>query len=183
MKPDPIDDSALLHGGTYDPVKAREYYLRTRHLKGRRRAQARPPGPGRRPAVAQVKPKQSSAARRAAIEAEKAHLEKRLKRLKEVLRELVDAAKKRSGVDESKDTPKDKADRNAQRKKNRPLTAAQKRKKAKADKERYDKEHKDSPKSEIQQLRQQIQDIEERIRAAMAEAGKKRPNKTASKGR
>lgn len=181
-----IDDSALFHRADYDPAKAREYYLRTRKLKGRQPGVQRSPGPGRSPAVAPTKPRRrSSAARRAEIEAQRKQLEKRLDRLKEVLRELVEAAKKRSGVDESKDTPQDKATRNEQRKKEKPLTATEKRKKAKADKERREKENKPTSEKDLADLQAQIQDIRKKIQAALEDARKKaaKPSKTASKGR
>lgn len=181
-----IDDSALIHGGTYDPAKAREYYLRTRHLKGRRRGAARP-SPSRPIRANQIGPHaNSSKARAAEIEAQRAALEKRLDRLREVLRELVDAAKKRSGVDESKDTPKDKADRNEKKKREKPLTASEKRKKAKADKERREKENKPTSEKDLEDLQAQIKEIRAKIKDALEDARKKAANhspKTASKGR
>lgn len=42
------DGTPLMHmtGAPYDPVKAHEYYLKTRHLKGRRKAGPKIPGTG-----------------------------------------------------------------------------------------------------------------------------------------
>ena len=129
-----IDDSALFHGGAYDPQKAHDYYMRNRKLKGRRPGAGRPAGPGRSPARQAVavggKPNRSKTkSRRAQLQAEKAHLEARLEHLKKVLEELVAAAKKRSGVKDHKKAPEqhhDKADRNAKEKGGKPLTQHQK---------------------------------------------------------
>jgi hypothetical protein len=38
-----LPESLLTHNVPYDPVKAHEYYLRTRHLKGRKKGQAQAP--------------------------------------------------------------------------------------------------------------------------------------------
>ena len=47
----PALENELMHARVYDPVKAHEYYLRTRHLRGRRRSDvdisSRPGGDGR----------------------------------------------------------------------------------------------------------------------------------------
>lgn len=185
------DDSALIHGrSAYDPVKARAYYLRTRQLKGRQPGKGESSG-GRRPAgrPAQTSKGRSPAAARQARAEQKAALERRLDRLQEVLRSLVDAAKKRSGVEDK--TKKDKtstAKESSKKEKteDKKLTAAQKREKAKADKERYEKEHQ-SVSSEISELQDKIKSVQDDIREALAEARKKRPVKsstpTASKGR
>lgn len=175
-----IDDSALFHGAAYDPVKAREYYLRTRKLKGRRHGVAdapkgRPGAGGQpRPSVHPGKSAQAKAkSRRAELEARKNALEKRLDHLKKVLHELVAAAKKRSGVHEKSKAPEnkaDKADRNKAEKGKKPLTAHQKSVKAKKAKEAYEKEHPKSLSKDIEVLQEQIKDIEVKIRKAMADA-------------
>lgn len=179
-----IDDSALFHG-TYDPAKAREYYLRTRKLKGRKPGTIKAPDPsttGRRPAPATTfapgKPNRSNTkSRRAELEAQKVALEKRLDRLKEVLRKLVEEAKSRSGADkpesDSKDkapeTQTDKADRNADEK-SKKLTSKQKSEKAEAAKEAYEKENPNSLSQDVEVLALQVKDIQAKIQKAVADA-------------
>lgn len=193
------DDSALLHGKYYDPVKAREYYLRTRQLKGRRRGraeQAASPRPSAKtPSSNGMRP-----SRRKKLLAEKAKLEKRLEELKNALELLVDAAKKRAGVEEDKSSekadPKETAARNEKSKKDKPLTEKQKREKREAAKEQYEKEKGTSLSKNVEALRGQVQDVRLKLEAAIADArqsaAKKEPqagihvqsnNKTASKGR
>lgn len=193
-----IDDSGLFHG-TYDPVKAREYYLRTRKLKGRPRGKttwskeefkkhatgnegtyARPGG----------KPNRSKTkSRREELLRQQEALEKRLDRLRDVLAELVEAAKKRSGGDPNKkadekdkapETQADKADRNAAEKDAKPLTSKQKADKAKAAKEAYEREHPNSLSTDVEILREQVKDIQGKIQDALA-AARERRNKAGSK--
>src|SRR5688572_1261221 len=112
----------------YDPVAAREYYLRTRELKGRkpgqmsttsnrqtsgptqttagRKTPAIPGGQLKKPPVKALTPQQ----RRAVIERRVKALKSRLDELKAALAELVKQAKIRSGVDPAdadKDSKKD----------------------------------------------------------------------------
>lgn len=192
-----IDDSALFHG-VYDPVKAREYYLRTRKLKGRRRSTAsinnpgkggrRPSNPPAKPARAGSKANRSKTkSRQAELRAQKEALEKRLDRLREVLAELVAEAKKRSGGDPNKkkrgdekdkapETKADKADRNKAEKDRKPLTAKQKADKAKKAKETYEKENPNSLSMDVEILQEQVKDIQVKIQKALADA-KARRNK------
>ena len=174
-----VDDSLLLHSELlheYDPVKAREYYLRTRKLKGRKkgsqeetktRSRSAKPASGIKPPAKKL----SSAERRKAKQAEIAALKKRLERLKEVLAKLVKEAKARSGVKD--ETPKAKADRNTEAKSSKPLTAAQKKAQAERAKKAYEKEKKQSPDQELKDLQEKIRDIRAKIKAAIAEAEKK----------
>lgn len=194
-----IDDSELFHGN-YDPVKAREYYLRTRKLKGRKKGSSRPaPGqrvgarpPARRSGGKANRSKTKS--RRAELQAQKAALEKRLDRLREVLKQRVKAAKARSGASNpskpkaaekkatkgtAPETAKDKADRNSSEKKAKPLTSGQKREKAKKAKKAYEKEHPTSLSEDVEILREQIKDIQAKIQRATKDASK--PRKTAGK--
>lgn len=174
-----IDDSGLFHG-TYDPQKAHEYYLRNRKLKGRKPAAAAvatSPARGGRPAVGANRSKTQS--RQAELKAQKEHLEKRLERLREVLAQLVDAAKKRSGgdpnhKDKAPETPADKADRNKAAKKAKPETAAQKKERAKKAKETYEKEHPNSLSRDVDILQAQVADIHKKIQDAMAAAQERR---------
>jgi len=180
-----VDDSALIHEKPYDPQKAREYYLRTRKLKGRkarsgdpepgakRSGSAKPQG-GNRPA----KVVKTKAQKRKEAEVQVAALKKRLERLKDVLAELVKAAKARSGVETKTDKAKAKAEKNADAKSRTPLTAKQKREAAKRAKEHYE-ENKKNPEKDVEELQKQIKEIRAKIKAAIADAKKK----SASKGR
>lgn len=177
------DDSALLeHAQFYDSAKAHAYYLRTRHLKGRRSG-SQQTTTGNRSGSQQTSGGRSgprvnpAVTRHQQLEAQRKALEARLDRLREVLSELVAAAKKRSGVKDvvapsPGDTPKDTAAKNEAAKKTVPLTAAQKKEKAAQAREAYAKEHPQSLPKELQALQEQIKDIHEQIKAAVADAKK-----------
>ena len=167
----------------YDPVKAREYYLRTRKLKGRRKAAAQPTGGRPEPAAVVVRskgpPKQSANQKQALAAARVAAIQKRLDALKEVLAQLVEQAKKRSGV-ETKPDPKKKE---AAKKDDKPKTAAEKKKDAKAQKERREKEERLSPDQKVAAIQKEMAQVREKIaeiRAQMAKTAK-RPQPTTSK--
>jgi hypothetical protein len=178
-----VDDSGLLHYSEgYDPAKAREYYLRTRKLKGRKKGRAEPPKTtyrpkGSPPPKAATQPKgdqhQKARARRKALLAEKERLERRLDRLEEVLREAVEAAKKRSGVETKEEKKADKKET-----KEKPLTKAEKREKAKEERERREKEEpKTTLSQDIETLRGQIADIRDKIQDALEDARRKTRSK------
>lgn len=191
-----IDDSALFHARVYDPVKAREYYLRTRKLKGRKKGSDN--DYGRREGVQAQrilsgqgsggKPNRANtASRRAELKAQKEALEKRLDRLRDVLKELVDAAQKRSGVkkqesekDKAPETKKDKADRNKAEKKDKPETAAEKKERAKKAKEAYEKENPTSLSEDVEILKEQVKDIQSKIQKAVADAQERRDKAVAA---
>ena len=183
----PPDDSALLHArAPYDPAKAREYYLRTRKLKGRRSVRVVAPKGKGRPHAVPVPVKKSN--RQAELKAERAALEKRLDRLRDILAQKVKAAKSRSGVeDHSKKSSREKAAKDQRGKNDKPLTASEKRQKADKAREDYKKEHgSTSVSQEIADLRKQIADIRARIDAAIKDAQqqhRKSTHQTASKGR
>lgn len=184
------DDSALIHGrAPYDPAKAREYYLRTRKLKGRRTPRLVAPKGNGRPHAVPVHVKKSS--RQAELKAERAALEKRLDRLRDILAKKVKAAKARSGVKAPEHkTSQQKAATKERGKNDKPLTASQKHEKAAKARADYKKEHGDSGKDtnvqqDIASLRKQIADIRARIDAAIkdAQANHKSTHQTASRGR
>lgn len=194
-----IDDSALFHGGAYDAQKAHEYYLRTRKLKGRtpgavKTSAGRPAGGRQTPVKGHLSAAAKAANRKqrqAELEAQRDALEKRLDRLKEVLQEMVEAAKKRSGAaptkkssDKAPETSKDKADRNSAEKKDKPTSAEQRERNKKA-RDRYKKDHpagggssesgsSDGPTvtEELASLNRKIADIKVKIQKAMKEARK-----------
>jgi len=187
-----VDDSALIHEAPYDPNKAREYYLRTRKLKGRKAGAGDPQPSGRsgsaKPTGAKrtAKPKKTPAQKRKEAEAQVANLKKRLARLKDVLADLVKAAKARSGVETKTDKAKSQAQKNQDAKAKTPLTAKQKREAAKKAKERYE-ETKKAPDKDIEELQAQIKDIKAKIKKALEDAKKqsarKSKSQTATKGR
>jgi len=183
-----FDDSALLvHASSYDPAKAHEYYMRNRKLKGRLKkaeetSSPRPPSGGR-PATGGSGGKPNRAdtkSRQAELRAEKERLEARLDRLRDVLSELVDAAKKRSGVkdpkkdDKSDDTSSTSKDKKGKDSKKEKLTESEKREKNKKAQEEYEKEHPTSLSTDVKELHAQIEDIQGKIKKALADARERR---------
>lgn len=182
-----IDDSALFHRAPYDAAKAREYYLRTRKLKGRKKGGSSDYGQSEARAASRIlsgggKPNRANTkSRQAELKAQKEALTKRLERLREVLAEAVEAAKKRSGGDPNKkakdkapETQADKADRNAAEKKAKPETAAEKKERAKKAKEEYERENPTSLSQDIDVLTEQIKDVRSQIQDALARARERR---------
>ncbi len=181
-----IDDSALFHG-TYDPAKARAYYLKNRRLKGRTKAAeaaevvkglARPAAVKSAVKVVGQKPNRANTkSRRAELKAQRAALEKRLDHLRDVLKKKVAEAKKTASKTSSDkdakakapETQADKADRN-RGEKSKKLTASQKSRKAKQAKEAYEKEHPNTLSDDIEILREQIKDVRAKIDKAIADA-------------
>lgn len=188
-----IDDSSLFHAGAYDPVKAREYYLRTRKLKGRQKkgteepSSTRPGAKTANPAASRSKSNRSkSESRRAELLAQQKALRKRLDRLRQVLKKLVEEAKKdaqknaspvpkkneektktTSSSGSSKGGGKDSKDR-------KPLTAKQKSDRAKKAKEEYEKEHPNSLSNDVAILKEQVKDIQGKIKKALDAAEDRR---------
>lgn len=155
----------------YDPVKRREYYLKNRELKGRKpRLTDDSVGHLVRGKVVVAKkpkkPKQTPAQKRKAVAANLEALKGRLERLREVLRELVKAAKGRSGA---KDEDKHKKREPSKQ------TAKQKADAKKRSKEYYDK-HKGTPEAQVKEIQAKIKEIQAKIadlRAKLASSNKK----------
>lgn len=187
------------HALPYDPIKAHEYYLRTRHLKGRKPAQLKTPQVRSSQGVVKVAPKkkgapvltakqvaaQQEAAKREA-EARVKHLKAKLAKLRNFLRELINKAQGRTVVDShgklvgNKTTAKKSSSGGSTK-----LTAAQKRDAAAASK-KYRQTHKQqiTLKQQEDKLRLQIADVEKKIdftrkvlKAAVVNARKKVPNR------
>lgn len=191
-----IDDSGLFHGD-YDPAYAREYYLRTRKLKGRERkaevSSVSSPSKKFKSGPVQVhqgqKPKAPKAAsRRAELQKQKERLEARLDVLRDVLEQAVEAAQARSGVkknsaEKAKAAPESKSAKTAKSKanssKDKPETASQKRERAKKAKEAYEKENRITLSDDVEILKKQIEDIKEKIMKALEQARTKNQGKTA----
>jgi len=186
-----VDDSALIHRRAYDPVKAREYYLKTRQLKGRRSGSSKEDSTSSSTVGSKVVTSNTEMrpSRQAELEAQRDALMKRLETLRNVLAQKVEAAKARSGVE----TPSKKEAASEQTKEksgketaDKPLTEQQKREKREASREQYEKERKMSLSVEVQQLQEQIKDIRAKIEKAIADARQRSLQstiQTASKGR
>ncbi len=161
---------SLLH--EYDPLKRREYYLKNRELKGRRKNGRDDLGELSRfktsvATAVKKKSKKTPAQKRKAVAANLEALKGRLERLREVLRELVKAAKGRSGV---KGDEKKSKDREPSK-----LSAKQKAAAKKRSKEYYDK-HKGTPEAQVKEIQAKIKEIQAKIadlRAKLASSNKK----------
>lgn len=171
----------MLH--VYDPAKAREYYLRTRKLKGRRSAAVEPTGGSNSKSVVPLTSVKNPAARssrakqrREEAQARVAALSARLDRLEKVLAELVKQAKARSGV-ETKETSTDKSSsKESSSKDTKPKTAAQKKADAQRAKEYREKNPEKKTSSEAQEIEAKIANVREKIakmKAEIASAKKK----------
>ena len=153
----------FFHARDYDPAARREYYLKTRKLKGRRvgssnTAIARHPSSGsasvKRPLPSA--PKKSASERRKAIEARVAALQARLDKLQKILTELVRQAKLRSGVETpKKDTANDKPEK---------LTTKQKADAAERAKDFYEKNKDPKLSEQAKALEAKIKSVQAKIK-------------------
>lgn len=172
----------------YDPVKRREYYLKTRKLKGRqtgtldtsKRLPRRKVGTldmsRRQPRMTQQERRK---ARQRQLEAQVNVLRARLEKLQKTLKLLTEQAKARSGVktekksdktsDSKSSTDKKSTDKSSSRKKEH-LTAAQKVKEAKAQAKYYQKTKNEQLADEVKSLTAKLKTIQERI-AKMRKSG------------
>lgn len=180
----------IMHARVYDRQKAHEYYMRRRHLKGRQKGSGQQPS-GRQAGVHHT-PKKSAKQLRKEADARVAALEKRLDRLREVLRELVKQAKAKSGVETKSTTPTKKAAASGGgSKKTEHLTAKQKKDAAERSAE-YRKNHpeKKAPEKDVKELRSDIEEVQAKIKkiraelqAASKQARSHSQTQTAPKGR
>jgi hypothetical protein len=149
------DGTILMHGAApYDPVKAHEYYIRTRKLKGRNKGTTMPPVVKRQPVVSKGPAGSFSVTlgsgrtihlsaqqlnEQKAFAAKRVHdIQDRIKTLTEKLHKSKSAAKKRESTRK----------RNA----NKPQTAAEKAKAAR-DAKQYRAKHKTSLKTKAAQAK------------------------------
>ena len=155
----------------YDPQKAREYYLRTRELKGRQ-AGSKDTSAGSRPAPkvnlmstptgaktsSAPKPKSSALEKRKATEKRIEEMKGRLEKLRKLLRELVKQAQARSGAD-----PKDSKTKAAAG--SHKLTAKERKEAAKRQEEYRKKnpEKKETLTEQEKRLAKQIEDVNAKI--------------------
>lgn len=157
-----MDEDSLSHG--YDAAKRREYYLRNRHLKGRKHGSNK-----------SMKPRVKSRAeiakeRRAHLESEVAALKGRLERLQAALKILVAQAKARSGVKSTTTSAKKQAATSQQKANSKPqkLTPAQKRAKAIADKKANREQAVKNGTANNSQLSDEVKSLNEKIKAIHA---------------
>lgn len=136
----------------YDAAKRRAYYLRNRQLKGRKPAKAKPSKKTRA---------QRQAERRKKLEAQVDALKGRLEKLRAVLSELTEQAKKRSGVDTTKANSKTTS--TTKKTPEKKLTAAQKAKAAKASEEYRKKNPDKALADDVKSLNAKIKTIKEQI--------------------
>lgn len=189
------DGTILMHGTTpYDPVKAHEYYMRTRELKGRRKGQQVMPSGAtgrnragmptyfKRTTTFTVKLPDGTTTVLTAqqLNEQKAYAQKRVNEIKQNLAKLSSELKKKMADAKAQEA---KAKANA----DKPPTAAEKRKAAKESKQ-YRQEHqqelankrkaagtktstKSEPKSNsVADLESQISEIKGRLTVALAQA-------------
>lgn len=163
---------ALAH--EYDPVKRKEYYERTKKLKGRKGGSSEDGGrtttsaPGKTPTPTKNDIPAKTAARQARIKA----IQERLAHLKDVLADLVEQAKVRSGGEAESDKKKP-----AEATKAEPKTRQEKQKAAEAARESRKKENPQSESKDEASLRAQVAEVEQKIadvraklKAAIAQA-------------
>ena len=178
----------LIH--EYDPVKAREYYLRTRQLKGRTKGSSQPEGTGRTAANRAKSAREKLAAERKAklakLEAKLRELESRLDQLNAAIKQAKAAAMRRAGnvseetlnrmisaevkspgsskgMKNSKPEASKKGEDNAKPEKK---TAAEKKEAAKAAREKYEKEEKgtsDNNKGSNSSLQEKVDNTAKRV--------------------
>lgn len=179
----------------YDPVKAKEYYERTKKLKGRKKGAAPVATGGRQPAGNFSKAPPKAAAKKAPSGNRTKMLNERLTRLNEVL-DLLDskvaAAQARSGIKGvATKTAATKKAASSTTEPSKDKTATQKKADAKASAERYEKNKKgESSKSaqavqdEIEEVQKKIAEARDELTAALAKARASSPKpKTANTGR
>lgn len=163
----------------YDPVAAREYYLRTRKLKGRKKGVA-PQATGR-PTSTAVATTRGPVKKAVAAPVKKtagspkgmAELRARLSRLEQVLDDMqarVAAAKARSGIDTpTKKAAETKKTSESTSKEPSKKTTAQKKADAKAAKERYDKNKNPETSQQAQSVQDEIEEVQQKIAEARKE--------------
>lgn len=167
-------DEELVHD--YDAAKRREYYLRNRHLKGRKKGAVKPPA---KPHLTQ---EQRRKARQKKLEAQVADLKARMEKLQAVLKTLTEQAKKRSGVetkkkDSTKTNSQESSSKSDNKKSSKPehKTAAQKAKEAAAQKKYRSKNEQLA--DEVKSLTGKLKTLQERIaKMRKTQAAKARAN-------
>jgi len=186
----PRNDLMIHMNAPYDPAKRHKYYEEHKHLKGRRPGKSVAPTSSRSQGGKVIplrnrQPTLHSQANQAAVQARVDSIKNKLNQLKAHLHELLAQAHKSSTTKSSTTTKK-----STQKK---PQTAAQKAAQKKAAKKSAEKRHEKAQANttptvteQIAQVREQIQQVETNLRAAVAEARRlasAHPSQTASSGR
>jgi len=156
-----VEDS-LSH--VYDPAKRREYYLKNRHLKGRKHGSGKATKP-------RVKSRAELAKERHThLQEQVAALQGRLEKLQAALKILVEQAKKRSGVKPTKTTAAKKTAASQQKPNAKPqkLTTAQKKAKAEAQKKARRKQAIKDGTATNSDLSEEVKSLNERIKSIQA---------------
>lgn len=141
----------------YDPVKAHEYYLRTRELKGRTKGSE--VDTVKRFASVQISTEIVAARKAAALKHRKAQeakvvqLKSRLEKPKKILKKLVEEAKKRGGDSKLSTSP---APTSSKIKADKPLTAKEKVDATRKAEEYRDKNKDQTPDQETKVIQEQI---------------------------
>lgn len=155
-------EDSLSH--VYDAAKRREYYLKTRQLKGRKHG-----------SVKTTKPRVKSRAeiakeRHAHLQEQVAALKGRLEKLQAALKILVEQAKKRSGVKPTKTAAAKKTAASQQKThaKAQKLTTAQKKAKAEAEKKARREQAVKNGTATNSDLSAEVKSLNERIKTIQA---------------
>jgi hypothetical protein len=192
MRPDPrgFVESLFTLQHTYDPVKAREYYLKTRKLKGRNKAgtvfetelddpkapKTKPTGPVSKSEAKKIKKVWANKEDQERVD----KLQKRFAHLQNLLAELVQEKSRTEGpVSDGKGTGTGKASKEEKstggspsKHDDKPKTAKQKREAAAAAKKAYEKERDPSLSAQAKALDAKIKDVGEAIKKMRAEVKK-----------
>lgn len=169
------------------PAERHQRYLREQKLKGRKVGSSTP-APKLRPKDSVTRaptplPKKTPvdpAAKRAATEARIKGMQGRLEKLRELLKQLVEKAQERSGVEEPEETKPSKTAKSSDKK---PLTEAEKTDAAKKAEEWREKNPDKVLDQKVQRIESQIKNVEEKIsemRKKLAESPVTLPRKTGS---
>lgn len=172
----------------YDPVKAHDYYIRTRKLKGRRKGSTPAPastqggqrGSVGRPRMATAPQVTITSQRQAEVKARVEQLQAKLNILNAILKKLIkDAQGDKPATKKSTKTTKSKsvATKKSSAADRKPLTVAQKQEAAKKQRIRYKKTHPNAGKTtskerqaKIEEVRKQIEQVKAELKAAIAKA-------------
>jgi uncharacterized protein YceH (UPF0502 family) len=167
----------------YDPAKRREYYLKTRELKGRQPGRGSPTasktGNRARSQGDLTKRRAASEQRREEVKARIEKLKAHIAELKVVLKKVLAEAKARGGGT-PQPAKKTAAKSDSKSSDKKPLTAKQKSDAAKRSKEAYDKEQKKSgnQNQELASLTNQLNSLKKRISKAIENARSNQPSRT-----
>lgn len=172
-----VDKVLLKHADVpYDPAKRREYYLKTRELKGRRTrkgdtAPQMRSGP-RKLTAKEVKFIKAATGNRAQVEQRRQSIETRVKVLNEKLKKLRAVLKGLKDQSDKQKSPEAKKKEDTKKEDPKDLTTAQKKERAKKAKEQRDKEAKSSPDQRLKEVMDKIDAVKKQIEEVRAKLQK-----------